>query len=148
MSRLLDRPAWRDCLAIIKDVCGRSGIDPDDVVMCRSRRREVLRARRAAIRRILLETKCSQVGLSTVWGIGIAAIREALEEVGAKRAYAKPAKTLSEAQRADEATERLHERLRWAHGDPKAAQIVAGNDPRTRADLAAWRALKSIGRAA
>lgn len=140
MSQLLQRPPWRDCLSIIKDVCQRMGVDPDDVVMFRLRTPEVLRARRVAIRRILLETKCSQAGLSAVWGISVQVIRDALAEVDAKRAYTRP-KTLQQAKKIDEAVERLHERLRWAHGDARAAQIVAGQDPKTNADLAAWKRL-------
>lgn len=34
-----------------------------------------------------------------------------------------------------------HDRLRWAHGDQRAADIVLGRDAATNADLKAWREL-------
>jgi hypothetical protein len=40
-----------------------------------------------------------------------------------------------------DAWDRLRRRLAWAHGETRAALILAGLDDATNADLAAWRAL-------
>lgn len=145
MTRLLHRPAWRDCLAIIRQEAIKFEVDPDDVVMCQSRTSDVMAARRSAVRRILADLKCSQRGLASVWGISLEMIRGSLAEIGAKRSYEKRSPTLHQARAIDEATERFHERLRWAHGDARAAQIIAGQDPATNRDMAAWKSLGARG---
>lgn len=41
---------------------------------------------------------------------------------------------------ADEQKE-VYARLRWAHSDERALAIISGCDPRTEADIKAWREL-------
>jgi hypothetical protein len=144
MTRLTGKPPWRACLAIIRAEALKFVVDADEVIQCRSRVPAVVAARRSAVRRILAETSCSQRGLAAVWGIDVGAIRCAIDEVGAKRSYTSGAQTLQQATRVDDATERLRDRLRWAHGDARAAQIITGQDPKTNADLAAWKRLGGL----
>jgi hypothetical protein len=91
-----------------------------------SRTARAMVARNAAIRRILAETGCSERGLALVWGLEAATVRRA-------RCWREPSlyddNTLS--------------RLQWAHGVERAASILAGIDPSTIADQAAWRGLGS-----
>lgn len=142
MTKLKDRPDWRACAAIIKDEARKMGVDAYAVTTAVTGSLPVRACRRVAIRRILAELNCSQSGLAAVWGISITTIRLALEEVGAKQAYTKGQRRSPPT--ADEInSQRLHERLRWAHGDERAATIMAGNDPQTNADVERWNRLGS-----
>lgn len=38
------------------------------------------------------------------------------------------------------------QRLRWAHGEARAAQIIEGRDPNTNRDLEAWGRVIAHGR--
>jgi hypothetical protein len=87
-------------------------------VLGMSRDGRAVRARRLAWRRILRETGCSIMGLAEIWGCYDNSIRVALPSGLYDRGTA--------------------ERLKWRYGRARAAQIIAGKDPWTRADLAAW----------
>jgi hypothetical protein len=95
-----------------------------DILTGRDRRS--VRARRAALRRIKRETDCSTFGLAAVFGCDHGAVLDAMAMEPAA-----PPPTLYDALTV--------ERLRWAHGEARASQIIAGADPRTNADLQAWR---------
>lgn len=113
-------------LHIAKLEAARAGITLDQILGDGSRQAaRFVDARREAIRRIVSVTGCSATATARVWGLG----REA-----ASKAFR------TTAGRYDPETV---DRLSWAHGAHRAAQIVAGNDPKTQADLAAWRRLGS-----
>jgi hypothetical protein len=106
-----------------------------DAVLHMSRAGNATSARHhKAFRRIIRETGCSVEGLAEVWGCYAESIKHAL------RTDPTPP-TLFQAQAADQQTENFHDRLRWAHGNEHAARIIAGKDPKTNADLAAWKRL-------
>lgn len=139
MARLIDRPDWRACLSIIREEAAKASVDPQDVIM-HSRESAIIACRRASIRRIIAETGCTAPGLSAVWGVGVEAIRAALQEVRPPRKirHGGGAQPLP-----DPAPERLRRRLCWLYGEARATQILNGNCPKTQADLAAWKNLGS-----
>lgn len=146
MTRLTDRPDRSILTRIIREEAASAGVSETDVIQG-VRAPAVMAARYAAIRRALKVTTCTQQGLARVWGIDVATIRQAMAEVGEKRAYPAP-------ERAPKSSGPVYDlntadRLAWAHGEARAAQIVAGRDPRTESDIARWRALGGTeGRAA
>lgn len=144
MTRLIDRLDWRACMTIIREEAGKAGVDPEAVVMACRPTGPVRTALNASIRRIMDQTKCSMAGLSSVWGVGVPAIKAAIWE-GRERPKREQKGGTPPAP--DPELERLRQRLRWAHGDAKAHQILSGQDPKTQRDLAAWKAL-GTGRAA
>lgn len=84
-------------------------------------------ARRRAMVRIVRETGCTLGGLAVVWGCDrqvVARIVLMGEPTPAKEMIYDPD---------------TRERLRWAHGEDREAQIAAGNDAQTNADIGAWR---------
>lgn len=85
-------------------------------------------ARRRAWRRIITTTGCSKTGLARVWGCEPHSIHYALGQAPPQPGIYVINTTA---------------RLRWAHGDARAAKIIAGKDPATNADIAAWNALGS-----
>lgn len=99
-----------------------------DAVIGRSLDGRAVSARAKAIRRILRETGCSEMGLANVWGISNSTVRQA---VRFGKYFGPPATGAYDVETA--------ERLTWAHGAERARQIIAGHDPATQADLAAWR---------
>lgn len=109
-------------IRIIAEEAAKHLVSADAVAGCsRLRRAEV--ARNIAIRRILAETGCSERGLAKVWGLEPGTVRLAKHRELTPHPY-------------DEITA---DRLAWAHGETRAAQIIAGHDPATLTDLAAWR---------
>lgn len=84
---------------------------------------KIIRARRRAIRRVLAETGCSRNGLARVLGVCSDTVDRAAKEFPS--VY-------------DDLTSA---RLTWRHGFWRARQIMADQDARTRADLAAWNRL-------
>lgn len=116
-------PDRRTVARIAAEEATAAGVAPCDVTGM-GRSPKVWEARCRAWRRILRETRCSVDGLAAVWGCHSQSIRHAL-------AAPKPPSTTYDASTV--------ERLRWAHGEARASQIIAGTDPRTNADLQAWR---------
>lgn len=125
--RGLRTPNRADVARIIAEECDRAGVDRGHVLYG-ARTRAARYVRHAAIRRIIAETGCSQMGLAKAWGISDATVRAAL----------KPAVQPQPAETYDTYT---RERLRWAHGEQRAALIVAGADPETQCDIEAWSRL-------
>ncbi len=105
---------------VIREEAWRTGARVADVIGA-SRKPAAQEAITAAITRIMAETGCSHRGLEQVWGSTL------------RKQARRPT-----VNGYDPST---IERLRWAHGDARTAQIVAGKDPATNADLAAWRRL-------
>ena len=95
-----------------------------ELVTGMNRSPRAVEARYRAWRRIKRETNCSVEGLAAVWGCYSESVRYAL-------AAREPEPTIYDASTV--------ERLRWAHGEARASQIIAGTDPRTNADLQSWR---------
>lgn len=125
-------PLTRDLvLKVIREEAARMGVCEEDVIH-RSRLPKAITARHLAIIRIREETGCSENALGRVWGI-------APRTVG--YACAKPAPLAPTGY--DQMT---RERLRWAHGEVRTAQIVEGHDPNTIRDLASWRRVIAHGR--
>lgn len=95
--------------------------------------RRAVAARRKALRRIKRATGCSTYGLATVFGCDHGAVIDALrQDVGPSEG---PYDVWTIA------------RLRARHGNERADAIIAGRDPATIADIAAWNRL-GTGRAA
>jgi hypothetical protein len=117
---------------IIREEAAEARIRPV-AVMGRSLRKIAIVARRRAIRRVLRETGCTQKDLAKAWGLEEGTVALAL-----RREAPPPAPY-------DTATA---ERLRWAHGEARASQILAGRDQRALSDIHAWRRLCAKARAA
>lgn len=122
------KPSRGDIERIVKEEAAKLSVDWEDVVSPSIVRR-VAEARHRAIRRIYRETGCSQMGLANAWGCSGTTVSAALSGGGPPepRDY----------------DWRTAERLRWRYGEARAAQIIAGQDPNTIADLAAWRRVGS-----
>lgn len=105
-----------------------------DLVIGRSMAPQAIKARGRAIRRILRETGCSEMELANVWGISGSTVRYAVVR-GEKPPAPIPAPAHGPY---DLGTA---ERLAWAHGERRAAEIVAGRDAATQADIAGGRRL-------
>lgn len=140
MTRLTDLPDRNRVREIIRDVARVRKVYVDELING-SRTPDVLQARYVAIRRILAETNCTQEGLAQVWGINVATVRQAVAEAGEKRAYRAAPPTPKTRPLYDE---RTIERLRWAHGDDRTTEIIAGQCPATQADIAAWRLIGGL----
>lgn len=102
--------------------------EPLEDVLGECNRPNVVVARRRAIKRVLAETECSQEGLAVAWGGSARTIGEASR-----------ARTPNSATPLYDAN--TIERLRWAHGEDRTAEIIAGRDAETLADIAAWRTI-------
>lgn len=112
---------------IVREEAASAGL-PVMALLGGSKREADTRARHRAILRIREVTGCSERGLAEVWGISDWTVRNAGRELGTRVRRPKPSYD-----------GRTIEALRWAHGEPRTAQIVAGCDPNTIRDLAAWR---------
>lgn len=90
-------------------------------------------ARRRAMDRIIAETGCSYSALARLWGC----------DRNIPGRYTRPPATPPVYRRAEkplyDANTRHH--LRLAHGETRAAEIIAGADAQTNIDIAAWRSL-------
>lgn len=104
----------------------------------------IVEARHAAMRRLVDETGCSLIGLCWAWGCGRDAARRALGAKPLKKNFSTkrgavpapaPAPTASAY---DTPTVR---RLAEIHPLERVAAIIAGRDPATNQDIAAWRQL-------
>lgn len=95
-------------------------------VLNASNRVAAKRARTRAIVRIMTETGCSHRGLEKVWGASLKRV--------ARRSVHR-----------DTELEITTARLVWAYGDARANQILAGKDPNTNRDIAAWKRLCALG---
>lgn len=121
----LNRRRWPDretVSRIIAEEAERHGVEVRRVIQRDTTAQPTL-ARHAAIVRILRETRCSEMGLSRVWGISDATVRAAKRSVSGDY---------------DNNTLR---RLVACHGLQRTAQIDAGEDEPTNIDIAAWRNL-------
>lgn len=101
-----------------------------DAVLNIRRDRAAVAARHAAYRAIMSETGCNPNELAQEWGIEPSAVYRALGSAftpaGKKEGVSKGG---------------LRYRLRWHHGEKRAAQILSGRDPATQADIAKWNML-------
>lgn len=100
-----------------------------------SKRPDAKAARLRAWARIIEATGCSGRALSKAWGCSVGSVwrafpKRALPACGTPRVVERP---LYDA--------RTREHLRWAHGEDRAARIIAGDDIDTKLDVAMWRAL-------
>lgn len=128
------RPDRRLVERIITEEARRTGSAPYDVLNM-GMTPEAKRARAEAIRRIAAESQCGAKEIAAVWG---------MDASTAFRALLAPGETMVAPlwHEADTSA-----RLRWQYGDARAAQIMAGDDPNTQADIAAWNRLGAKGRA-
>lgn len=101
-------------------------------------RADAAAARHKAIRRIRDETGCSVRGLAEAWGLSRATVSNAYRPKPVTPG--KPAAPLYDADAC--------RRLAWAHGEQRAAAIVAGHDRLTEIDIERWRSLGDRGTAA
>lgn len=128
------RPSRNRVLAVIGSEAMRANVHADDVInITRVGRLAAFRA----MRRIVRETNCSANALAEVWGCEASTVTIALREGREPDPAARGARGAYDAS--------TTERLRWAHGEARAAQIVAGHDPRTNQDLASWRRIGAHG---
>lgn len=125
--RGLRTPNRADVARIISEECDSAGVDRGHVLYG-ARTRAARYVRHAAIRRIIAETGCSQMGLAKAWGISDATVRAALKPT----TPARPTETYDPYTR---------KRLLWARGEQRTALIVAGADPETQRDIEAWSRL-------
>lgn len=126
---------------VIREEALAANIRFEDVAhMCR--RADAIEARRKAVARIVAEKACAPTTLAAVWGCDPQHLMSLLDReprkvpalVGRGSTFAAPPNNPY----AD--TER---RLSWAHGEARAASIIAGQDEATNIDIAAWRGLGS-----
>jgi len=118
---------------VIREEAKAAGADPD-AVMNLSKASIARRARYSAMQRIARETGAGPKAISEVWGCAEATVGVALGRAPQKPSGRTPpvvgvydAMTIA--------------RLTWAHGPERTAEIVAGRDAATNADIAAWRRL-------
>lgn len=123
MSRPLNTPPKATVMRIVEEEATRFGVCPS-AVSGLSREWNAVDARRIAISRSLIETRCSQAGLAKVLGVSTSTVWTSAH-YDQEGPYAEGTITA----------------LRWKYGDARARAIVAGNDPATNADIAAWRAI-------
>lgn len=102
----------------------------DDVINL-GRTTEARRARSLAIERIVAATGCTHAALEATWGASLKRPGRR-SKAGEHPIY-------------DDAT---IARLRFQYGEARTAQILAGADPNTQRDIAAWRRVIRTGRAA
>lgn len=133
MSRRALRPSRLYIRRVIGEEALRANVSADDVINLKGQGSAVAKV---AMVRILGECGCTIGALAEVWGC------EPSTVYAAARAAVQPRITISADGKYmgwgvyDAATIK---RLRWAHGEARATQIIAGRDPKTQADLAAWR---------
>lgn len=108
---------------VIREECAKVRCSFTDVLN-RGQAPNVVAARITAIKRLLRETNCQKRELAEVWGCPESTIYSAIKS---------PPPVAYDGLTA--------ERLRWAHGEERAAQIIAGSDWWTKHDTAAWRRL-------
>lgn len=108
---------------VIREEARRAGSSFDAVVNL-GRRAKDISARTNALQRLMRETGCNREELAEAWGCSERTITNTLNP---KPPPIRP--------RHDQTAERL----RWAHGEERAAQILAGRDPATQTDITAWR---------
>lgn len=114
---------------VIREEANKYRIDFASVLNA-SMRVAAVNARRSAIKRLMGLTGCRPAELAQAWGCEAATVRASLA-AGSPPPCAYDDLTI--------------QHLRWAHGEARAAAIVAGSDPKTRWDIAAWRALGARG---
>jgi hypothetical protein len=130
--------------AIARDEAMRSRCTLDELLHMH-RRPEAKAARIRAWARIIAETNCKGSELAEVWGCQPASIHRAFPERYARRwkhpePAPEPPRSIYEGMTKD--------RLLWAYGSERTAAIVAGEDPATNADIAAWNRIGSHARSA
>lgn len=92
-----------------------------------------------AMRRILSETGCTPRELADLWGCEVSTVYQARREPSQPTMADTAA--LSVVTRLGGYDDFTIQHLRWRYGDARTQQIVAGKDPKTNADLAAWKRL-------
>ena len=125
------RPQHHYLMRVISEEAAAAGADATRVLnMAKDRRSRAARAN--AINRVARETGAGPKAISLAWGCCEETVGCVL---GRKPPTPKPAKTVNGYD------ERTMARLQWQYGPERAVAIVAGIDPATNADLAAWNAL-------
>lgn len=138
------RALRRDVERIAARVARRRNVELSDLLGSK-RGRDLETARRTAIRKIASETGATASQIAWAWGCGFGMVQRALESAKPpRRAPRRAAEPTPRAVRARPLyDERTVERLTWQHGPDRAAAIIAGIDPSTIEDIAAWRRLGS-----
>jgi len=139
------RQLRRDVERIAARVARRRHVDLTDLLGSK-RGHAIEVARRAAIRKIAAQTGCTATELAWAWGCGFGMVQRALER-------AKPPKRAAPRRNAERSPQPTKakptydaatiRRLQWQHGEQRASAILAGADPSTNEDIAAWRRLGS-----
>lgn len=130
------RPSHTYVRQVIGEEALRYGVHAEAVInIVRGSHRAVA----SAMRRIIAETNCTKAALADIWGCEASTVTAMLREPEP------PRPPLHQARAVDEAIERFHDRLQWAHGSARAAQIIAGRDPATNRDIASWKRLGARG---
>lgn len=112
---------------VITVEAARQGADVQDVIRL-SRKPAAQLASQRAVLRLFRESQWSAARIARAWGLDGEVVRRIVAS----------ATEMSPVGGYDDATKA---RLVWRHGPARAAQIVAGDDPRTQTDIAAWRRL-------
>ena len=123
--------------AVATEEARRAGADLGDVLgMAYGRRSR--NAREAAMIRILDETGCSKSALARLWGCD-RQLPGRYQRGNRRGKVVTPKPPPAPALAIYDRMTRL--RLLSRHGEQRAVQIMAGLDPQTQADIAAWRGL-------
>lgn len=124
----------RDFVArVAQEEAAAAGVSLSEILSGVGRR--AIAARRKALSRIKRATGCSTYGLATVFGCDHGAVIDALKQEVSPTVGPYDVWTAA--------------RLRSRYGNERADAIMAGRDPATIADIAAWNALGTQqGRAA
>lgn len=125
-SPLLNSPR---VLQIAQEEAERANL-PVERLLARRVNSPMLQVRNRVWRRIIRETGCNRADLARAWGTTRATIGHAL---GLKRTPGTQEASIYDL--------RTITRLYFSHGQDRAAEIVAGRDPDTNDDIAAWRRL-------
>ena len=142
MSRVQVRLSGPYVLSVARSVCRRMRVSLSNVLGPHGTREEA-RVRAAIWRIIFRATDCSANELARVWGCDVGSIlrvhaapqERELRRAAIKRKAVEPPDSKT---RADLQWMRT---LAFVYGPERAGAIIAGRDPKTNEDLAAWRRL-------
>ena len=139
-------------LAIMEEVAAKHGVSLGDI-LSRARAAKIADARTDAMRAVAAapspngKPSTTTIGRwfdrdhsTVVHALGNTRGKHAARSAAMSAVGARKRRERLEHEQAEAAAEHVS-RLAWAHGNDRAAAIIAGRDPETEVDIARWRAL-------